>query len=314
MSAVSLVNTFGARKRTIRVFSRENEEMLEEIIFGEDLLRLAYGTKLGLKLTSELGARRWVSWLMGLYYDSRFSRSKIAAFAKLLEIDLEESENDVRDYQTFNEFFARKLKAECRPIDPDPRVLVSPGDGRLLVFPRIDEETLSYIKWAPVHLVDLFNRNPSLVERYRNGACAVLRLCPADYHRLHFPVSGTVGPTTSVPGLLHSVNPYALEEKIPVYALNKRTICSIESQAVGSVVMMEIGALGVGSIVQTYQPNTQLARSEEKGYFKFGGSTTILFFERDKVEFDDDLRYHSAKGVETIVKMGQSIATATEAP
>ncbi len=70
---------------------------------------------------------------------------------------------------------------------------------------------------------------------------------------------------------------------------------------------MEIGALLVGGIVQTYQAGSQVARGDEKGYFKFGGSTVIFFFEKGRVSFDADLVANSEKGLETLVRMGEKI-------
>lgn len=264
-----------------------------------------------LRLTGKLWFQQGLSWLAGLYHDTRYSRRKISSFVKKLDIDLNECEKFVEDYTSFNEFFARELKPEARPISAEPNALISPGDGRLLVFPRLNDDSLAYVKWAPVHLMDLFQRDKSLVERFRGGSCAVLRLCPADYHRFHFPVSGVAGATLTVPGLLHSVNPYALEQRIPVFAMNKRTMCSIESSDFGTVLMMEVGALCVGSICQTYPENSRVRRGDEKGYFKFGGSTTLLFLESGTANFDDDLVRNSQRGIETIVKMGETIASST---
>ena len=108
--------------------------------------------------------------------------------------------------------------------------------------------------------------------------------------------------------MLHSVSPYALEQKIPVYALNKRRLCSLQSDRFGEVLLMEVGALCVGSMVQTYQAGSQVLRGEEKGFFKFGGSTVIFFFPENAITFDQDLLENSARGIETMVKMGERIA------
>ena len=260
--------------------------MEEEIVYGEDLMRLAYGTHVGLRLSGKAFLQRWLSRLGGLYFDSGWSRRKIRPFVERLGIDLSETSKALHEYRSFNEFFARNLKQGRRPIDPDLESLISPADGRLLVFPRLEEDTLAHVKWAPVHLMELFNRERSLVKRYSNGACGVLRLAPPDYHRFHFPVAGTVGITTTVPGFLHSVSPYALEKRIPVFALNKRTICQISSANFGQVLLLEIGAFGVGEICQTHQAYTLVERGQEKGYFKFGGSSIIFFLEPGRLSYD----------------------------
>lgn len=303
-----LASLVGAKAKKIEVFSRAKQEIVEEKVYGEDFMRLFYGHPTGAAFTTKFLVNRWMSNVYGAYNDSGASKHKVEDFAKALNIDLNECEKDISEYGSFNEFFARRLKPEARPIDGDPKNFVSPGDGRLLVFPSIDEDTISFVKWAPIKLMELFNKNHALVERYRGGSCGVLRLCPADYHRFHFPVAGKAGVTKTVPGFLHSVSPYALEQKIPVFCLNKRTICSLESDEFGKVLLMEVGAMFVGSIVQTYRTGTNVSRGDEKGYFKFGGSTTIFFAEAGKMVFDSDLVQNSERCIETVVRMGERIA------
>jgi len=46
----------------------------------------------------------------------------------------------------------------------------------------------------------------------------------------------------------------------------------------------------------------------EKGYFKFGGSTVLLLFERGRVRIDKDLLTNTKNNLETSVKMGERIA------
>jgi len=297
----------GMKSKKIEVATRGSADPFVETVYGDDAMRVFYGTPSGLAFTSKVLTAKWLSNLYGAYNDSGASKHKIEEFVSLLKVDLAECEKDVAEYSSFNDFFARKLKPEARPVVMAEGSVASPGDGRLLVFPEINDTTLSYVKWAPLKLVDLFNKNQSLAERFRGGSCAVLRLCPADYHRFHFPVAGKVGITKTVPGLLHSVSPYALEQGIPVYAMNKRTLCEIESDEFGKVLMMEVGALFVGSIVQTYRAGMHVQRGDEKGYFKFGGSTSILFFEKGAMDFDADIVANAARGLETYVKMGERI-------
>jgi phosphatidylserine decarboxylase len=49
---------------------------------------------------------------------------------------------------------------------------------------------------------------------------------------------------------------------------------------------------------------------DEKGYFKFGGSTVVLLFEPNRIRFCEDLVTNSRTGRETLVKVGQPLATA----
>ena len=73
--------------------------------------------------------------------------------------------------------------------------------------------------------------------------------------------------------------------------------------------MTEVGATMVGSIVQTYTGNF-VKKGEEKGCFKFGGSTVVLVFEKNKIRIDEDLLMNTLKGYETVINQGERIGAA----
>jgi phosphatidylserine decarboxylase len=136
---------------------------------------------------------------------------------------------------------------------------------------------------------------------------AVIRLAPVDYHRYHFPCDcvQTEQPLV-VPGKYHSVNPVALIQKPDVYVANTRQITVLESEKFGSFRYLEVGAFGVGSIIQTSSEGEH-RKADEKGFFKFGGSTVILIFDAAKLQWDADLLKNSADGVETLIRCGETI-------
>ena len=90
---------------------------------------------------------------------------------------------------------------------------------------------------------------------------------------------------------------------------NTRQITKLSSQVFGNFYQIEVGAFGVGSIVQTSTEGTH-RKLEEKGYFKFGGSTVILVFESGKITFSPDITAASAEGKEVRLKLGDTIGTA----
>lgn len=49
----------------------------------------------------------------------------------------EVAEPDLRSYRNLAEFFYRRLKPGCRPIDPRPESVVSPADGKVLQFGEV---------------------------------------------------------------------------------------------------------------------------------------------------------------------------------
>ena len=109
-----------------------------------------------------------------------------------------------------------------------------------------------------------------------------------------------------VPGKYHSVNPIALLRYPDVYADNERQIVACDADF-GRFWLVDVGAFGVGTIVQTYSGETH-AKGDEKGYFKFGGSTVILVARAGALTFDADLVRNSAAGLETRVRCGERIA------
>ena len=86
-----------------------------------------------------------------------------------------------------------------------------------------------------------------------------------------------------------------------IFRYNRRAVCELQTAAFGKIAYIEIGALNVASIVQTYTPGS-CKRGQEKGFFQFGGSTIVLLFEPGAVVFDDDLIIDSAADLEVHVR------------
>ena len=80
----------------------------------------------------------------------------------------------------------------------------------------------------------------------------------------------------------------------------------METPQFGKIAYIEVGALNVASIVQTYASGP-CVRGGEKGFFQFGGSTVVLLFEPDAILFDQDLVSDSANGLEVHVRTGTGI-------
>jgi phosphatidylserine decarboxylase len=139
---------------------------------------------------------------------------------------------------------------------------------------------------------------------------AIFRLAPQDYHRFHFPVDGIVRSFQHFEGSYFTVNPMAVRTSVDVYTENTRVVTIIDSKYHGKVAFVAIGAMLVGSTIITAQVGSEYARMEELGYFAFGGSTIVLLFEKDRVEFDSDLTVNSASSLETLCKMGNSLGKA----
>jgi len=290
----------------IIVIDRETGEPFVETVLGEKWIRWAYQDSSSGILERILFRSTCVSKLMGKWYDSSFSRGKIDAVIEELAIDVDEFAQPKESYRSFNEFFTRQLKPDVRPFRTDPELFVSPADGRALVFPSLDEDTFAPVKGRPFSIRKML---PGHADRFTNGALAIVRLCPADYHRYHFPCAGNITEYGSIAGALHSVNPIALRSGSDVFGDNKRSYTLIDTEHAGTLCFMEIGAFGVGGIVNT-RCSGHVEKMEEKGYFKFGGSSVVLLFEPGRIRFCEDLVTNSDAGKETLVKVGQPLATA----
>ena len=132
----------------------------------------------------------------------------------------------------------------------------------------------------------------------------MFRLSVDDYHRFHHIDDGNIILNKKINGLFHTVGPVALK-KYKVYSENQREYSIVEYDNFETVIYMEVGALMVGNIVNLDKQNFK--RMDEKGYFNFGGSTVILIFKSGVIELDSDILENSKNGIETRVKLGESI-------
>jgi phosphatidylserine decarboxylase len=80
-----------------------------------------------------------------------------------------------------------------------------------------------------------------------------------------------------------------------------------DSDHFGQMLIVEIGALTVGSIQQRFLPDVRVIRGERKGYFELGGSTVVMLFQKGMIDLDEDLRTNTRKDIETSVRFGDSI-------
>ncbi len=290
---------------TIAYRDRRSGRLLNEQIFAGDALRWFYTPGAGNVVFDRLVNTAWFCDLYGRLQDGRGSAKRIPDFISRFHIDPAEFEKPLYTYRTFNQFFARKLKPDARPFAADPEVLPAPAEGKVLVYPHLESGTKIPVKGAAIGIESLLaGAEPH--DPYRGGSACIVRLAPYDYHRFHFPDAGTAGRMWDIPGRYHSVNPLALARVPDLYCRNKRTVTRVDTARFGRVAYVEVGALCVGTIIQTFQPGTVL-RGQEKGYFRFGGSTIVLLFEADRVVFDDDLLADSATGLEVQVQVGTRI-------
>lgn len=305
----------GANSANILVQDRLTGQISEEkmSVYVRLGIRLLYK---GLKSNSMENKRirkllKSLSIKQGKKYDDPASKAEIQGFIQFHNLDMSEVLLPVSDFKSFNEFFYRALKPEARPCSaPDkPRVIVSPADCRCVAFNRVDVATKIWVKGRDFSIKRLLgDAYPDDAKRYENGGgLAIFRLAPQDYHRFHIPVDGVMGKPKTIAGEYYTVNPMAIRSALDVYGENVRVIVPIDSPEFGRVMVVCIGAMMVGSTVITAHEGDTVKRTDELGYFKFGGSTLVVLFEEGRMRFDDDLVDNSNGALETLVRVGMSV-------
>ncbi len=268
-----------------------------------DTLHFLYHTVPGRMLLKPLCSRA-LSRLCGAFLDSGLSKPLIPVFLKKAKINTEEFEMD--GFTCFNDCFCRKVKEGRRPVDRDPETMIAPSDGLLTVYP-IHNGTVIPVKQSRYSIGGLL-RDEKLAARYQNGYCLVYRLCVNHYHRYAYAESGRKSRNRFIPGVLHTVQPVALEE-VPVFTENCREYTCIKTGRWGILTQMEVGAMLVGKIQNFETDKADVVRGDEKGTFLYGGSTIILLVEPGRVKIDHKILMASAMGEETPVQYGQAVGS-----
>ena len=268
------------------------QDHLLEVIYGHALTRMLLRPFLSPA----------VSDICGKFLSTRLSRRIVPSFVKKNHIDLGIYER--QEFDSYNAFFTRKIKAEQRPINEQKNILISPSDGKVTAYP-ITQKGRFWIKHTQYSAAQLL-KDERLAERYMGGWIYVIRLTVDDYHRYCYVADGRKSRQRKIRGVLHTVNPVA-NDYYPIYKMNSREYCLLKTKELGTILLMEVGALMVGKISNHEEDSAQVKRGDEKGMFEFGGSTIVVMTEPGMAEPDKDIIYNTKAQAETLVKMGESI-------
>ena len=268
------------------------QDHLLEVIYGHALTRMLLRPFLSPA----------VSDICGKFLSTRLSRRIVPSFVKKNHIDLGIYER--QEFDSYNAFFTRKIKAEQRPINDQKNVLISPSDGKVTAYP-ITQKGRFWIKHTQYTAAQLL-KDERLAERYMGGWIYVIRLTVDDYHRYCYVADGRKSRERKIRGVLHTVNPVA-NDYYPIYKMNSREYCLLKTKELGTILLMEVGALMVGKISNHEEDSAQVKRGDEKGMFEFGGSTIVVMTEPGMAEPDKDIIHNTKAQAETLVKMGEPI-------
>ena len=289
----------------------------------------------------------YVSSLLSLVNYELPGLSRLAGahrFVNRLGVNLSECVEPPERLNTAKKIFERQIRYwETRPMPEDPYAIVSPADARVLVG-SLAETSHIFLKEKFFNLGELLGPDDSLwLQEFAEGDFAVFRLTPDKYHYNHMSVSGRVLAVYNIPGCYYPANPSAVVTVATPYSKNKRIVTIIDTDTpggtqVGLVAIIEIVALMIGDIVQSYSreryENPQmiftgmfLEKGCPKSLYRPGSSTDVLVFQKNRIRFCDDIvgnMYHQgaqsrySKGfgmplVETDIKVRSLIGRATAA-
>jgi phosphatidylserine decarboxylase len=261
----------------------------------------------------------FLSWLM--FHVARirapgFKNALIGAIVKLYKVDLSEAEfEQIKSYPDFSAFFTRALKPGARPIDPDPKALVSPVDGTVSAIGPIRNGTMIQAKGFEYPVGELLGGSKTAAF-FQKGSYCTIYLAPHNYHRIHMPANGKLREWGYQPGRLFSVSVGAVNRIPRLFTRNERVFSVFETDF-GPMGLVMVGALFVGSMetvwngrvtpphgheAGAYSPMSPvvLMRGREMGRFNMG-STVILLMPPGMVTWRPQL----ATGTE--VRMGLAL-------
>jgi phosphatidylserine decarboxylase len=216
------------------------------------------------------------------------SRPGIALWRLFSDLDLADARHT--RFRSMHACFTRELKEGARPIDADPAVLASPCDAIVGACGRVTDGMVLQAKGCPYPLMDLLG-DRELVDHYRHGQFATLRLTSGMYHRFHSPVDGRIEQVNYISGDTWNVNPIALKRVERLFCKNERAVIRCRSGAGPLITLVPVAAILVASIrlkfldvrlhLKYRGPNriacdVAVEKGGELGWFEHG-STIIVF-------------------------------------
>jgi len=255
------------------------------------IARLVAQEDLNFLLTNRIPRRlstRFMGWLSRIE-QPLVCNAGIALWRLFSDLDLSEAKET--RFASLHDCFTRELKDGARPIDPDPRILVSPCDALVGACGRVEQGQVLQAKGFPYPLLDLLG-DAELVRYYQGGQYATLRLTSSMYHRFHAPADCRAEQVNYISGDTWNVNPIALKRVERLFCKNERAVIRCRIQPSGAVItLVPVAAILVASMrlkfldvllhLRYRGPNVipcdaALRRGEEMGWFEHG-STIIVF-------------------------------------
>jgi phosphatidylserine decarboxylase len=298
------------RKIIHQYIERSTGRVCTEALYYNKIVNFLYSTvrENSSFLFQAITSKRMSSVLGYLNYDlmlgSRLSGN--IQFLKKTGIDLSECLEKPEELDSLRKIFERKICYwNCRPMEERVGAIVSPADSKVICG-SLDDSSLLFVKEKFFDWTELLGLNKhEWLAKFIHGDFAIFRLTPEKYHYNHVPVSGVVVDFYTIDGSYHSCNPNAVVQLVTPYSKNKRVVTIIDTncnggEGIGLVAMIEVVALMIGDIKQTYSEVNYsnpidmniglfLKKGCPKSLFRPGSSTVILLFQKNKIKFAQDI-------------------------
>jgi phosphatidylserine decarboxylase len=286
------------------VWDRRTGELFSE--WMEDS-KLTYESKPRRSINQWLESEPLYDWFLAAYQHTHRSARKIEPFIRKHNINMAEFEPVI--YRSYAEFFVRRFRAEARKFPSAPGEMGAFAEARYFAWDRLAADQQFPVKGYSLsaeHILGEADRARPFI----GGPVILARLSPMDYHHLHYPDDGRTLEKSWLGRRLWTVNWHALLHQQDILFRNERQINILETRNFGRLAFVEVGALSVGRIIQVHPLDTDFQRGEEKSVFHFGGSAVVVFGEAGAWRPADDLIAHTKDGVETLVRLGDTIGFA----
>jgi phosphatidylserine decarboxylase len=188
----------------------------------------------------------------------------------MYDCKLDEMRDPLESYKNLGEFFTRHLKEGVRPMGDG---MVSPVDGRVLIFGEIKDSQVEQIKGLTYELESLLgdtqlhlkvqDKNEAQGRPDKKLYHVVIYLAPGDYHGIHTPVDMTVTHRRHFPGHLFPVAPTVVNLIKGLFAMNER-VALLGKWEHGFYSLIPVGATNVGSIALTIEEGFRTNLSTHK--------------------------------------------------
>lgn len=221
---------------------------------------------------------------------SRLLRPVLRAYSMALRVDLDGVIEPSGGFESFGDFFVRRLRSEVRPVCQDRGALICPSDGRLVGYgPIADDGAARFEIKGQVYELQQLLGTAAASEVFAGGEFAVIYLHPRDYHRVHVPADARLVRTRHIPGARFPVASWSERRVSGIYGRNERLVFELELADGGRLALVMVAAFGVGNIETPFAPSPApdrtteraldppavLSRGEDLGAFRLG-STVVL--------------------------------------